>query len=50
VYTNTNFVTNHGPSAVYLHPADKYHRLTRPTVKGTKSSMKEGSPGITAAL
>jgi DNA-binding CsgD family transcriptional regulator len=35
---------------VYRHTADKYHRLTRPTFKGPKSSIREGSHGIPAAL
>jgi hypothetical protein len=35
---------------MYLHTADKYPRLTRPTFKGPKSSIREGSHGIPAAL
>jgi hypothetical protein len=35
---------------MYLHTADKYPRLTRPTFKGPKRSIKEGSHGIPAAL
>src|SRR5215813_7693948 len=35
---------------VYLHIADKYHRLTRPTVVWTKRHSREGSPVIPAAL
>src|SRR5262249_46964837 len=36
--------------AVYLHPADNYHRLTRPTFTGAKRPRCEGSPGLPAAL
>jgi hypothetical protein len=35
---------------VSLHAADKYHRLTRPTFKGLKRSIREGSQGLPAAL
>ena len=37
-------------SAVYLHPADKYHRLTRPTVIRVKRPSPAGSHGLPAAL
>jgi hypothetical protein len=37
-------------AAVYLHIADKYHRLTRPTVIGAKRYSLEGFPVIPAAL
>jgi hypothetical protein len=35
---------------VYLHPAEKYHRLTWPTVIGAKRPRREGSYGILAAF
>ena len=36
--------------AVYLHPADKYHRLTRSTVTRTKKPNREGAHGLPVAL
>ena len=36
--------------AVYLHTADNYHRLTRPTLRGAKRPRWESSHGIPAAL
>src|SRR5262249_44465179 len=36
--------------AVYLHPADKYSRLTRPTVTGAKRHSLGGYHGLPAAL
>src|SRR5439155_21823310 len=36
--------------AVYLHTADKYHRLTRPTVTRAKKPIREGSHSLPAAL
>src|SRR5215813_13541378 len=38
------------PWAVYLHTADNYHRLTRPTFTGAKRPRGEGSHGIPVAL
>jgi hypothetical protein len=35
---------------VYLSPADKYPRLTRPTVTGAKRYSQEGSHGLPAVL
>jgi hypothetical protein len=35
---------------VYLSPADKYPRLTRPTVTGAKRHSQEGSHGLPAVL
>jgi len=39
-----------GWMAVYLHTADNYHRLTRPTFTGAKRPRREGDHGIPAAL
>src|SRR5215813_2805562 len=36
--------------AVYLSPADKYHRLTRRLSQRTKRPIGEGSHGLPAAL
>ena len=36
--------------AVYLHPADKYSRLTLPTFTGAKRPRLEGSHGLPAVL
>jgi hypothetical protein len=36
--------------AVYLHPADKYSRLTRLTVRGTKRCSLGGYHGLPAAF
>src|SRR6266446_1785547 len=39
----------HG-AAVYLSPADKYHRLTRRLSQRAKRPIREDSPGLPAAL
>jgi DNA invertase Pin-like site-specific DNA recombinase len=36
--------------AVYLSPADKYHRLTRRLLQRAKRPIREGSHGLPAAL
>src|SRR5215471_8341732 len=36
--------------AVYLHPADNYHRLTWPIFTRAKRPIREGSHGLAAAL
>jgi hypothetical protein len=38
------------PPAVYLHTADNYHRLTRPTFTGAQRPRREGDHGLPAAL
>ena len=40
-----------GQAAVYLHPADKSHKLIRPTVtRAKRKASREGSHGLPAAL
>jgi hypothetical protein len=39
-----------GSWAVYLRPADKSHKLIRPTVSRAKRPSREGSHGLPAAL